>query len=86
MNQQNLCDPFSVRFPNDVIADIEVIARICGRSRGWVMVRALRTYLATEGSEIREIAASHERERSDNFVNLDDILTQLDRICEGKPA
>ena len=51
-NQRNLSDPLTLRLPSDVLAEIEEVARISGRSRSWVMVRAMKAYLAGEGREV----------------------------------
>jgi hypothetical protein len=37
-----LSDPIAVRLPEDILADIEVVAETCDKSRRWVVVRALK--------------------------------------------
>jgi predicted transcriptional regulator len=48
-----LSDPISMRLPVDVLEAIERVAEATDRNRSWVMVRALRRYLATEGRHSR---------------------------------
>src|SRR4051794_33690082 len=56
MSDRELSDPITMRLPIDVLSEIEEIAAICDRTRSWVFVRALKSYLAAEGREIIEIA------------------------------
>ncbi|HEY0855204.1 MAG TPA: ribbon-helix-helix domain-containing protein, partial [Devosia sp.] len=52
MSKPELSDPITLRIPLDLLDDIERIAGAIDRSRSWVMVRALRLYLAAEGEEV----------------------------------
>ena len=61
--------PISLRLPDELIAAYDRLAKLLDRPRSWVMARALREYLETEGAVIESDAAS---------------LTELDR-GEGKP-
>src|SRR5258708_7623012 len=47
-----LSDPISLRLPVDTLAAIEQVAKATDRTRSWVIVRALRRYLLTEGAQI----------------------------------
>ncbi|KQY30421.1 CopG family transcriptional regulator [Rhizobium sp. Root483D2] len=58
-----LSDPIALRLPVDVLKDIEIIAAASERSRSWVMVRAMRYYLATEGKDVLEIERARESMR-----------------------
>ena len=55
MAKSELSDPITLRVPLDVLESIEAIADASQRTRSWVMVRALRQYLAGEGAEVRSI-------------------------------
>ena len=55
MSKKQLSNPTTLRLPVDVLAQIENIAEICDRPRSWVIVRALRHYLADEGARIAAI-------------------------------
>jgi predicted transcriptional regulator len=59
----------SLRVPDDVIEAFDRLAKLLDRPRSWVMLRALRHYLAAEGAELATDAES---------------LAQLDR-GEGEP-
>ncbi len=56
MSNRELSDPITMRLPLDLLAELEEVAEVCERSRSWVIVRALKAYLAEEGREIRDIA------------------------------
>lgn len=85
-NQRNLSDPITLRLPSDVLADIEAIARISGRSRSWVMVRALKAYLAAEGQEIRELDRARQSAAEGGATALDDLLAEMDDSLPGNAA
>lgn len=53
MNKVELSDPIALRIPIDVLGDIEKIATASDRTRSWVIVRALKLYLASEGTLAR---------------------------------
>lgn len=84
--QQNLSDPITLRLPLDVLQEIEEIATLCDRSRSWIMVRALKTYLATEAQEIRAIHAAKAEIASGQYFELDDVLAEADAIIKGEAA
>jgi predicted transcriptional regulator len=85
-NQRNLSDPVTLRLPSDVLDDIEAIARISGRSRSWVMVRAMKAYLATEGQEIRDLDRARQSAAEDGTTELDDLLAGMDKNLSGNAA
>ncbi|MGD9478215.1 CopG family ribbon-helix-helix protein [Shinella sp. G-2] len=84
--QRNLSDPIALRLPSDVLAGIEAIARVSGRSRSWVMVRAMKAYLAGEGQEVLEIDQARQAAAQDGAVALDDLLADLDDSLPGNAA
>ncbi len=43
-----LSDPITLRIPQDILAEVEQIAKATERSRSWVIVRALKYYLMAE--------------------------------------
>ena len=85
-NQRNLSDPLTLRLPGDVLADIENVARISGRSRSWVMVRAMKAYLASEGREILELEAARQAAVEEGATELDKLLAEMDRNLPGNAA
>ncbi|WP_415214293.1 CopG family ribbon-helix-helix protein [Shinella sp.] len=85
-NQRNLSDPLTLRVPSDVLAEIEEVARISGRSRSWVMVRAMKAYLAGEGREILELEAARQAAMKEGATEIDDLLAEMDRDLPGNAA
>jgi predicted transcriptional regulator len=81
-----LSDPIALRLPVDVLKDIETIAATADRSRSWVMVRAMRYYLATEGKDILEIERAREGMRQGKFQDVDTLLDELDALNKDDAA
>ena len=65
---------------------IEAVARICGRTRSWVMVRAMKAYLASEGRDILDLDAARRAAAEEGATELDDLLTKMERILPGDAA
>ena len=47
--------PVSLRVPADLIETLDKIAAALDRPRSWVMLRALKQYIADEGQEILDV-------------------------------
>jgi predicted transcriptional regulator len=77
-------DPIAIRLPEDVLADLEEVSAATERSRSWVILRALRHYLAGEGGDILRIARSRRSAREEGVVDADDVLADMDRIIAGE--
>jgi predicted transcriptional regulator len=86
VSKRELSDPITMRLPVDVLAEIEEIARICDRSRSWVFVRALKTYLATEGREVIDLAKARTDIGNGLGQDLDEVLAEVDSIIKGEAA
>jgi predicted transcriptional regulator len=86
MSEQKLSDPITMRLPLDVLSEIEEIADICNRSRSWVFVRALKSYLAAEGREIIELAEAKRDIDDGRGHDLDDVINEVDTIVKGAAA
>lgn len=84
--QRNLSDPIALRLPSDILGEIETIARISGRSRSWIMVRAMKAYLAAEGHEILELDRARKAVAEEGATELDDLLAELDGKLPGNAA
>ncbi len=84
--QRDLSDPITLRLPNDVLDAIETVARISSRSRSWVMVRAMKAYLAAEGRDILDLDAARRAAAEEGTTELDDLLADLDRTRPGDAA
>lgn len=86
MSDRELSDPISMRLPKNVLSEIEEIAEICERSRSWVFVRALKSYLASEGREIIELARARRDIDAGLAHDLDDVIDEVDAIVKGAAA
>ena len=53
--------PVSLRVPADLIETLDKIAAALERPRSWVMLRALRQYIADEGREVARLVAEFGR-------------------------
>lgn len=86
MSSPDLSEPISLRLPSSILSEIETIAAASERTRSWVIVRALKRYLATEGAEI--LAAVEGRAAlAAGEGHLDDVIGEIERIIRaGKAA
>ena len=80
-----LSDPISIRLPRDVLAAVEQVAKASDRSRSWVLVRALRRYLMTEGADILAVVEGRAQIADGDAHDMDDVLDDIERIIR-KPA
>lgn len=86
MSRGPLSEPLTLRLPVDLLADVERIAETCDRPRSWVIVRALREYLAREGADILAIRKGRDQVDSGEVHDLDDVLAEIDAIIATKVA
>lgn len=86
MSKQDLSDPITLRVPVDVLEAVETIADTCDRTRSWVIVRALRQYLAGEGEDLLAVRRGREQIASGRSHDMDDVLRELETIVAGKAA
>lgn len=86
MSKDNLSDPITLRLPSDVLAAIEEIAETCERSRSWVMVRALKAYLASEGADILAVRKGRAEVKRGEAGDMEETLKELEEIARGNAA
>lgn len=86
MSRPGLSDPVTLRIPLDVLESIEKVAQTCNRPRSWVMVRALRMYLAREGADILAIRKGRKQAADGDVHDLDEVLQEIDEIIAAKVA
>ncbi|THV25902.1 CopG family ribbon-helix-helix protein [Peteryoungia ipomoeae] len=86
MSKQKLSDPITLRLPLDILAEIEAVAGACDRSRSWIIVRALKSYMAQEGREVLEIKAAQKAIAAGDGIDAEDVLAELDAIIKGAAA
>lgn len=78
MTKPVLSEPIALRIPEDMLKDIETIAKATDRSRSWVIVRALKYYLMEEGNDVLQTLAAQEEVRQGNVMDMDDFLAELE--------
>lgn len=86
MSKSPLSEPLTLRLPLDVLDDIEKIATASDRTRSWVIVRALKTYLAGEGADILAIVKGREQIASGDVHDMDDVIREIEAIVNSKAA
>ncbi|AZO32270.1 ribbon-helix-helix domain-containing protein [Mesorhizobium sp. M1B.F.Ca.ET.045.04.1.1] len=86
MAKPSLSDPITMRLPEEVLAAIEQIAETCDRSRSWVMVRALKLYLAGEGADILAVRKGREQVADGDVHDMDGVLGEIHEIVNRKVA
>lgn len=83
----DLSEPISLRLPVDILKDIELVAAASERTRSWVMVRALKRYLATEGQDILAIAHGKQQIVDGDVHDMDAVIDEVDALIRsGKAA
>jgi predicted transcriptional regulator len=75
-----LSDPITLRIPEDILAEVEEIAKATERSRSWVIVRALKYYLMAEGAELLSIQRGLQDEADGDMVDAEDLIAELLRM------
>lgn len=85
-NQRELSDPITLRVPMDILTEIEEIASLCERTRSWVFVRALKSYLAAEGREILQIAKARRDMADGEVFDLDEVISEVTKVVKGAAA
>ncbi len=71
--------PVSVRIPADMIETLDKIAAGMERSRSWVILDALREYLADEGQEVLDVLEGlAEADRGDVY-DAEEVLEAMRR-------
>ncbi len=82
----DLSEPISLRLPADVLAGIEAVAAASERTRSWVMVRALRRYLASEGADVLAIAEGRKEIAAGLAYDFDAVIDEVERIVRPVKA
>ena len=81
-----LSDPIALRLPEDMLKDIETIAAATERTRSWVIVRALRLYLAAEGEEVLSLLKARDETVTDSGHDAEEVMRELLAIANGTKA
>jgi len=86
MSKVELSDPIALRVPVDLLSDIEKIAGAADRTRSWVMVRAMKLYLAGEGAQILKVAEGLQQLDNGEAEDMDDVIADIEQIVRGNAA
>lgn len=81
-----LSEPISLRLPADVLAGIQAVAAATERTRSWVMVRALKRYLASEGADVLAIADGKREIAAGQSHAFDAVLDEVERLVRPVKA
>lgn len=72
--------PITLSVPSDVLSSIEAIAEATGRSSGFIIVRALETFLLNEGADVLSAIRGREQIAAGEFEDIDDLITDVENI------
>jgi predicted transcriptional regulator len=81
-----LSDPIALRLPEEMLKEIETIAAATERTRSWVIVRALKYYLAAEGKDILDILNGEVQIRNGEFEDAEKLLDELVALSKHDAA
>jgi len=76
----------TLRVPSDVVASIEAIAEATDRSRSYIIVRALKTYLLNEGADVLAAVRGRDQIEAGEYEDIDDLIADVDKIVTGQAA
>ena len=80
MPERSNAMPVSIRVPADVVETLDKVAAILERPRSWVILRAIRQYLADEGQEVLDVQEGIEEADRGECVPFEDVLAEMDEI------
>ena len=78
--------PVSLRVPADLIETLDKIAAVLERSRSWVMLRALRQYIADEGQEVLDVQEGIAELDRGEGIPIEDVPAEMDEIIAKAEA
>ncbi|MET0357847.1 putative transcriptional regulator [Rhizobium sp. PP-F2F-G38] len=86
MTKSQGSESVTLRVPSDILASIEAIAEATDRSRSYIIVRALKTYLLNEGADVLSGIRGRDQIAAGEFEDIDDLIADLDKIVAGQAA
>ena len=78
--------PVSLRVPAEMLEVLDKIANIVERPRSWVMLKALRLYLANEGQEILEIREGIDEADRGETIPSEQVWAEIDAMITAMRA
>ena len=76
----------SLRVPGSMVETFDRIAKALDRDRTWVMLRAFRHYLDSEGADVLQEAAGLASLDRGEGVDLDDVMDEAGAIIAQAKA
>jgi predicted transcriptional regulator len=76
----------SASLPVRLIAEMDALAGLAQQDRAWIIQRALESYLAGEGAELRDDAAGLAELDNGEFSDLGDVLKKASAIIDQTEA
>jgi predicted transcriptional regulator len=77
--------PISLRIPADLLQKLDRIATIVERPRSWVLLRAIRQFLANEGQEILDVQEGIEQLDRGEGIPFDQVMAELEeKVAEAE--
>jgi predicted transcriptional regulator len=78
--------PISVRLPAELVERLDKVAALMERPRSWVILDAVREYLADEGQEVLDIQAGIEELDRGEGIPADEVLAELREMIAAAKA
>ena len=78
--------PISLRVPAEIIETLDKVAAILERPRSWVMLRAIRQYLADEGQEVLDVQEGIAELDRGEGIPIEEVLAEMDEIIAKAEA
>jgi predicted transcriptional regulator len=78
--------PVSLRLPADLVKTLDKIAETLDRPRSWVMLRALKQYIADEGREVLDVQEGIAEADRGEVVDFDEVMTEIDEMIANAEA
>jgi len=78
--------PVSLRVPAELIETLDKIAAALDRPRSWVMLRALKQYIADEGQEILDVQEGIAEADRGELILFDEVIAEAREIIARAEA
>src|SRR5436309_673939 len=78
--------PVSLRVPAEIIETLDKIAAALERPRSWVMLRALRQYIADEGQEVLDVQEGIAELDRGEGIPFDEVMDEARKIIARAEA
>jgi predicted transcriptional regulator len=72
----------TLRLPAEIVERFDRIAALLERPRSWVMLRALRQYLESEGAELAADAASLAQFDRGEAAPFEGVIKEVERVIK----